>query len=268
MYVLLVWLHHTRTHSNASAASSKQFVLRSVLPPELIAAASQVDRELRDLEVAERNEDETLGVPHDDGEALPEGSILAHTDRDTLGARSLGLLHVVLALIVVNGRTINEQHLRNWLKKLRMGDKSLVVFPSSATRQTITLNEWFVEMVRLNYLDRIVSNPGAVGSASGAGKRQRRVRVNADEDSGEIVEVRWGERAHAEISEKGVAEWVVEFMLSNEPQGEADDDDDEPTNAKEQRARNQRHAEERAKRDKAMETMMKDVRRAAGGLED
>ncbi|KAH7099029.1 MAGE-domain-containing protein [Auriculariales sp. MPI-PUGE-AT-0066] len=248
------------------ANPSKQYILRSVIDAELIHAASQVDRTLRDLEIAERNEDETRGVLHDDGEPLPEGTILAHTDRDALGAQSLGLLHVVLALIVVSGRTMNEAHLRNWLKKLRMADKSAIAFPNSATRQTILLNDWFNEMCKLNYLDRTVFNPSVAGAAA-QGKRAR-PKMNADEDSNEIVELRWGERAHIEISEKAVAEWVVAFMLDSETQdGAADEDDEEPANARDKRAREQRRADVKQKREKAMDAMLKDVRRAAGGLE-
>ncbi|EJD38184.1 MAGE-domain-containing protein [Auricularia subglabra TFB-10046 SS5] len=249
----------------AQPTTTKQYVLRSSLEPELIAAASVIDRELAALEAAERAEDEQLGLARDETDPVPEGSILAQLDYDTMGPHSLGVLHVVLALIVVSGRTINEFQLRNMLKKMRITQNSHIRLPITATTPSISLENWFTTMIRQGYLDRLQTPAG--GATATQGKRRMRARINADEESNDVYELRWGERAHAEISEKAVADWIVDFMLDAEAEPE-DEDEDEELPARQRREREQEREKEREKKRKTKEIMLKDVRRAAGGLED
>ncbi|KZW03177.1 MAGE-domain-containing protein [Exidia glandulosa HHB12029] len=246
-------------------AGSKQYVLRSVLEPELVALAAAPDRELAGIEGAERAEEEG----REENELPPDGSILALTDRDPLGAHALGVLHVVLALILVSGRLINEVQLRNLLKKLRITQNAHIPFPPSATAQSMTLDNWLNAMVRQGYLDRQVSQVGVPATQGKRGRVRTRPTQNQDEDSNEIVELRWGERAHAEMREEAVAQWVVDFMFDPALDVNAagdDSDDDEGGGGGAAGARKRK--EQKEKRAKAVEGMMKDIRRAAGGLDD
>ena len=86
---------------------TKTFILRSVLEPSLIQAAVTRDRELLEVERTEKlvaSDDEveyenTVGTHS-------TGSIFAWHNSDQLG--SIGILYIVLALILVNGRSLSD----------------------------------------------------------------------------------------------------------------------------------------------------------------
>lgn len=66
------------------------------------------------------------------------------------------------------------------------------------------------------------------------------------------MEWKWGGRAHSEVGEKGIAQFVGEFMVGQMGGGEdADDDEGERRNG--------------AIREKRLEVMMKGIQRAAAG---
>lgn len=69
------------------------------------------------------------------------------------------------------------------------------------------------------------------------------------------------------MSEKAAARWVVDFMFDDAAE-EDDEDEDEELSAKERRERDKRRAAAKEKRGKAMEGMLRDINRAAGGLVD
>lgn len=87
----------------ATTASSKQYILRSTLHPAVIEAASVCDVE---IEHAERAEIAVWHPNRDDHR--PEGTLIAwkHANADQLGAT--GVMHVILALILVNGRVLSD----------------------------------------------------------------------------------------------------------------------------------------------------------------
>lgn len=90
-------------HFSATTASSKQYILRSTLHPTLIEAASVWDA---DIEAAEREDIKNLYAK--EGDRRPEGTLIAwkHAGSEQLGAT--GVLHVILALILVNGRVLTD----------------------------------------------------------------------------------------------------------------------------------------------------------------
>lgn len=86
----------------ATAAGAKTYILRSTLDAAIIKQAALSDERLLEEELVEGPDDD------DDDDDMPRnyGSIIAWSTADQLAA--LGLLHVILALILVNGRAISE----------------------------------------------------------------------------------------------------------------------------------------------------------------
>jgi hypothetical protein len=75
----------------------------------MIEAASVCDVEIEEAERAEME----LWYPNED-ERRPEGTLIAwkHASADQLGAT--GVLHVILALILVNGRLLTDSKRITW----------------------------------------------------------------------------------------------------------------------------------------------------------
>jgi hypothetical protein len=80
------------------------------------------------------------------------------------------------------------------------------------------MEQYLTLLIRQGYLDRLKTGSGAPGPGAGA-KRGRPSGRGGDE--GEFnLEWRWGERAQAEISEKGICDFMVEFMVErSRPEG-------------------------------------------------
>lgn len=81
------------------------------------------------------------------------------------------------------------------------------------------MEQYLTLLIRQNYLDRLKTGSGAPGP--GAGAKRGRPSAKADGEDGEFnTEWRWGERAQAEISETGVCDFMVEFMVErSRPEG-------------------------------------------------
>jgi hypothetical protein len=100
----------------ANAVGSKAYILRSTLDPILIERAAQTEEEI----LEEEARDHAILYPSlnqsdddsDDSEAEAErppkyyGSLISWTKSDQLGP--IGILYVILALILVNGRAISD----------------------------------------------------------------------------------------------------------------------------------------------------------------
>jgi len=82
----------------ATAAGSKTYILRSVLDPVVIEFAALTHEPIL--------EEEAMDQSDDDFDDPLYGSIIAWSHADQLGP--VGLLHVILALILVSGRVMNE----------------------------------------------------------------------------------------------------------------------------------------------------------------
>lgn len=81
------------------------------------------------------------------------------------------------------------------------------------------MEQYLTLLIRQNYLDRLKTGSGASGP--GAGAKRGRPSARGEGEDGEFnLEWRWGERAQAEISERGVCEFMVEFMVErSRPEG-------------------------------------------------
>lgn len=81
--------------------------------------------------------------------------------------------------------------------------------------------------------------------------------TQADDDSGITYEWRWGARAQSEVGEKGIAQFIAEFMVGDLHGQDEGDDDDEGARA--------RGKTKRATAERDVEKMTKGIERAAGG---
>ncbi|CCO28760.1 hypothetical protein BN14_02758 [Rhizoctonia solani AG-1 IB] len=140
--------------------------------------------------------------------------------------------------------------------------------------------EFLTHLTKLGYLERARAATALAGTQQPK-KRGRQSQVAADDDDdGATIEWKWGSRAHAEMGEKAVAEFMVEFMVEraikdaarqlrrNGPtQGgdEEDDDDEANVGRAERNEREKDKAALEARAEKMREAMMRDVERSAGG---
>lgn len=135
--------------------------------------------------------------------------------------------------------------LRSLMKKLRLTVTTQIDVGTMNAPKKITLDQYLIILVKQGYLDRV-----KVGNTSGqkGNKRQRGGGARNDGDEGSVdLEWRWGERAHYEISEQGISDFVVEFMAEKS----------KPENAQESDRAKQ------ARLEKVKKQITKDVARAA-----
>ncbi|VDB83147.1 unnamed protein product [Peniophora sp. CBMAI 1063] len=234
----------------AAASGAKAYILRSTLEGGLIELAAHTDAAVLEAEMADAPD------VTDEGEvgARSYGSILAWNTGDHLAA--LGVMHVVLALILVNGKVVSDGDLRNTLRRLRLREGDVVDFPATAPHRTTPVDSFLSDLVRRQYLDR-----SRVGGAPG--KRGRGAASQAQNDNeGDAYEWRWGPRAFAEVGELGIARFVAELMAERRaaPGVESSDDDEGDT-----RARRARKKQREDDSEKKLQAMMRGIERAAGG---
>ncbi|KAG8844901.1 hypothetical protein FRB96_002790 [Tulasnella sp. 330] len=258
-----------------SQASSKSYVLRSTLPPALIKVASAKDndlltaeiQDLRDLGLVGDNED-------DDAREGPLGSLLAWKSVESLALT--GVLQLILCLILVNGRSIPEPQLKNQLKHFHLHWSSSFPMPAHHTEKEITLDAYLTRMKNEEMLDYITVSTMGGGGATQASATQHRRKSRVTADEGQVVEWKWGVRAHAEISEESVAQFMTSFMKTQWKDEQeallAQDEDDEAAGGANPQKKNkqkgtfeERREELKAKADKYGATVYKDIVRAAGG---
>lgn len=84
-------------------ASSKQYILRSILDSTILEAASVYDIEIESAEKAEL----ALWQPNNE-DCRPMGTLLTWKHGSTEQLGMAGVLHVILALILVNGRVLTD----------------------------------------------------------------------------------------------------------------------------------------------------------------
>jgi hypothetical protein len=256
----------------AVAAGSKTYILRSILDPLIIEHAALTDEHLLDIETADApdedevdSDDEAFGSHH-------YGSIISWSKADQLG--SLGIQYVILALIMVNGRVISDSKppialpihvsdrkhpptvdFRAHLKQLGLPLTRTLTFNAQSTHKNMSVEQYLSMLIRQGYLDR--QQTGEAGKKTGKAKRGR-IAANADDDSGTTYEWRWGPRAQSEVGEKGIAQFVAEFMV-----GDAGDDEEDDEEAG-RRGRGRGGAGKESAQDK-LEKMLKGIEKAAGG---
>jgi len=79
------------------------------------------------------------------------------------------------------------------------------------------MEQYLTLLIRQGYLDRLKTGSGA---GPGAGAKRARSTATRGEEGEFNLEWRWGERAQVEISEQGVCDFMVEFMVErSRPEG-------------------------------------------------
>ncbi|OCH91978.1 MAGE-domain-containing protein [Obba rivulosa] len=234
-------MKNTGVKKRAAPTGTKTYILRSTLDPALIELANAADPDL----LAEER------VEYEDAEAVDEldlrtyGSILAWNTSDQLG--TVGILYIILALILVEGRVLSDNDLKALLKRLRLAPSSTVPLTTQSTKRTFSTDDLLKELARQGFLDR-----QRVGEPARGGKRGRPSGTQAPDEQAAAFEWRWGPRAHSEVGEKAVAQFVAEFMVER-PAAEEDEGERRP----------QREDDPATK--KQMELMMRGIERGASG---
>ncbi|KAF9233264.1 MAGE-domain-containing protein [Melanogaster broomeanus] len=246
--ICLVWLpiglSNLYLSCIAAAAGSKTYILRSVLDISVIEQAALTDERLLEEQLAEGPDDED-----DEDMARNYGSVISWSSSDQLAA--LGVLHVILALILVNGRSISELDLRANLKRLRIPSTGTVPMNAQSTHKALSIDLFLGQLMRQGYIDRVRTGDNkAAGGKRGRGPAA--TQVNADDN--QAYEWRWGTRAHSEIGEQGVGSFVAEFMVERTRQDDGDGDEDDEENGGPARGRG-----------RGWQSVLKGIERAAGG---
>ncbi|KAI0074878.1 hypothetical protein K474DRAFT_1625296 [Panus rudis PR-1116 ss-1] len=232
----------------ATPAGTRSYILRSALDPTLISKACAQNTALLQVEQSERvllqdvEDENTIGT-------RSVGSILAWQYADQLG--SIGILHVILALILVNGRAISDSDLWTLLKRLRLQPNSTIPLSSQTTHQSVTTEAFLTQLIRQGYLDhrRIGEQKG------GAGKKRGRIVAATQATNGEEennYEWRWGPRAMSEVGEVGISRFVAEFIVNQKRHRNEEDEYEE-------------ESEMDASAKKQFEKLIQGVEKAAGG---
>ncbi|KAI0641676.1 MAGE family-domain-containing protein [Trametes meyenii] len=219
-------LKNTGVKKKAASTGTKNYILRSTLDAALIEKACMPDPEIRELEQGE-NPDANEEFAEDDNPVgtRSTGSLFAWHTADQLA--SVGVLYVVLALILVEGKVISDNDLRGILKRLQLPANAPVPLSSQSSAQALTIDAHLAHLARQGYLEKArIGGAGATG-AGGAGKRVRASQhASAAHDDSVLAayEWRWGPRAHAEVGERAAALFVAEFMAGRPGEDDGDED--------------------------------------------
>ncbi|EJF56396.1 MAGE-domain-containing protein [Dichomitus squalens LYAD-421 SS1] len=223
-------LKTTGVKKKAAPTGTKSYILRSLLDPTLIEQACAPDAEIREIEQKE-HVDENEEFAEDDNPVgqRSTGSIFAWHASDQLAAT--GILYVVLALILVEGRVVNDGDLRAMLKRLQLPASASVPLSSQATNsQSLTIDAYLAQLTRQGYLEKLRAGTAAAGK--GGQKRARATQAPAGgDDHLQAFEWRWGPRALTEVGERGIAQFVAEFMAGQPGHGEDEDEEEDAVGA-------------------------------------
>ncbi|OBZ73370.1 Melanoma-associated antigen G1 [Grifola frondosa] len=245
-------LKNTGLKKKATPSGTKTYILRSVLDPIIIERACAPNAEILAAEQADRIGDDDYADDDDSGVGTHStGSIFAWHRSDQLA--SVGVLYVILALILVDGRVVSDNDLRTILKRLHLPSTANVPLSSQSTHQSLNIDAYLAQLVRQGYLDR-----QRVGNQKkGAAKRGRAPAASqapTGEDGANVWEWRWGPCAMSEVGEKAIAQFVTEFMIER-PSAEDEEDNEEGAAV----------GEPDAAKKKQLQVILKGIERAAGG---
>ncbi|KAE9397916.1 hypothetical protein BT96DRAFT_822681 [Gymnopus androsaceus JB14] len=224
----------------AAPTGSKTYIIRSILHPTIISLASLPDEEVLDAELNDIPEDDDDAPQNARSQSTSSsvspscaGTLLSFSSPALPALENpaaLGILHVILSLILVSGRLMNDREFRAALRQLHLPaaaevplGRSAHNLPGSGGSNSMNIDAYLQHLIRQGYLDRIVVGEG--GKPKTSGKRGRTSTAGGDADDGEAskYEWRWGARSQSEIGEKAMAEFMAEFMVGskgNDDQGE------------------------------------------------
>ncbi|BGP49261.1 hypothetical protein JCM10450v2_005144 [Rhodotorula kratochvilovae] len=228
-------LHELRARETASGKSQgKAWVVRSTIPqpllrqaathryPSLASAPGDTTGGKKSLrgELAAWEADSTALPDEDDG---VDAAVMRDVKREE-GA-TYGVLGVVLALILVNGKVLGDDQLISYLRRLSLTPSTPLPLSLQSPHPTsLDLSAFLNALVRGQYLERAKiggAGAGTQGGTQAGGARTQASRTQRTNAAGEkaesgdpSIEWRWGPRAEAELGEKGVARFVERVFLS------------------------------------------------------
>ncbi|UZJ52226.1 hypothetical protein CBS101457_001546 [Exobasidium rhododendri] len=237
---------------------SKTYIIRSLLPAKLIAKMAAPNSSLQAIVSDDK---ETVN-----GKAFDAKGVMLDWHRSGSELGSMGLLFFILSIILLNGRSIPDDLLRSYLRRMSLDPhKTLPAALQSdsskdATEGGTTLDDFLQTSIKQSYLECTKVGAGGQGAMSmdPSGNATKRVQVKGrktrgggggggggdeNDKSTEDFEWRWGARAESEITEKAVAEFVAEIYLVSEEQG---------------------NGESQSSRAKKQENLIKHIENAAG----
>ncbi|KAJ3714683.1 hypothetical protein C8R42DRAFT_558891, partial [Lentinula raphanica] len=135
--------------------------------------------------------------------------------------------------------------------------RSAHTHPSGASSTNVTIEAYIQLLTKQGYIDCISSNEAGRPAKAAGGKRGRASAAGgrADGEDGENkYDWRWGTRAHSEIGEKAIQEFIAEFMV-----GVNDDEENQDGGAGGSRRGGGAGMQEKLKK------MMDGIEKAAGG---
>ncbi|SCZ89938.1 BZ3500_MvSof-1268-A1-R1_Chr9g10647 [Microbotryum saponariae] len=302
-----------RPKENSTAKNpAKVYALRSTLPIQLIRASaarplasisSSVDDDLAEssalarelINYAEDDDDGDLSGLHTKQRAEAKGGYIRDVKREEGAA--YGILGVILALILVNGKVLGDgqsllrrkpelsprsdpvdsrlqttDQLITYLRRLSLYPSTIIpLSPCSSHPGHLNLDHFIQLMCKQGYLERSASGAAPAAAAAAAARTghvpatQRTVRgKGADliEGGDAAIEYRWGARAEVEIGEVGVAQFIQTIFEAGGPKKSLGGDDDEEEEGEEGATERRKETPEEKKR--KAERLMIELKRAAG----
>ncbi|SJX63228.1 uncharacterized protein SRS1_14052 [Sporisorium reilianum f. sp. reilianum] len=240
------------------------WVLRSALSPALIRELVEADQDLSNAYDQTNSASSSSSSAHRRRQATSESKAAVDWNRADHQDGEMGLLYIILALILVNGRTITDATLHMYLRRIHLEPHTLLPAAlrgtgpaygsaSSGSQSTQTqarakamhgtLEGFLNAMVKQQYLEKQRSDVGldfmdaAVNQAQTQGRRRGRTSGGAGgraDDETTVWEWRWGSRAEAEVGEKRIAELISVLFAdpsSTQDGAQAAEEDDEETQA-------------------------------------
>ncbi|GAA6044175.1 hypothetical protein JCM8097_007220 [Rhodosporidiobolus ruineniae] len=227
----------------ASTSSSSSFASKPSFPDAVSSSSTGAQRKKLTLKAelaAWERDGEGLadeGSEDEDGEGEARG-VLRDVKREEGAA--YGILGVVLALILVNGKVLGDDQLISYLRRLSLYPSTPIPLslshppPTGSSAKHETLSTFLNALLRAQYLERgksghaAATQGGATQTQKGGSRTQGPARTQRTTAGGEKaetgdpgVEWRWGPRAEAEIGERGVAKFVERIFLA-ESSGETE----------------------------------------------
>ncbi|CAH7686358.1 MAGE family-domain-containing protein [Phakopsora pachyrhizi] len=190
------------------SGSTRQYILRSKLPLEIIDKIGKIV----DAELAPDDVSGSFWNQED-------GSIFDWRRGDELG--QLGILGLILALILVNERSLESRQLRVYLKRLGINERWKPPHTPASAHPPVDLDALLGLYCRQGYLECIETG-NASGSASQAKLRRQSQAVSQENQN--LIWL-WGARAEIEFGEKQIAEYISEVYRVAGGTNEAQDAD-------------------------------------------
>ncbi|POV99306.1 hypothetical protein PSHT_13595 [Puccinia striiformis] len=245
----------------SKVSSTKQYVLRSSLRPDLVSKLAQiVDEEIPDNDASE------------DDWSQPNSSILDWKHGDELG--HLGLLGFILALILMHERAIENSayqiydpvpyyehgctlvntdaphgfsgQLLIYLKRLKINENWHPPSTPACAHPPSTLPALLSQFIKQGYLE--CTQQGSKAGRGGASQANiRRQSQAGPSETNQEMEWRWGARAEIEFGERQIAEFMSDVYCS--AQGRVND---------------QNQPEHLANQNSRHEKLIRDITKSAG----